>query len=129
MTEVNKVLIVLSDLDPMLSRVYRNKLEKNSGWSALITSSYKEALDLIKKNKPKIVVSDLILEDGNGFDLLKDIRKSDDKDIAAVPVIILTELSQKNDRNLAKELGATKYLVKSDISLNQVIEEIKSVLN
>ncbi len=123
------VLILLSDTDIVFAKVCEKMFEREEGWDPIITTSFDEALKHIKSTKPKLILTDIILKDGDGFELLKSVRSSKDKTIAETPVVILTALSHENDRALAKELAATKYLVKSDVSVKDVIKELKAVLS
>jgi len=123
-----KVLILLSDLNPMLSRVYRNKFEAEESFKAILTPSYKEALDTIKKEKPALIVTDIILEKGNGFDLIREVRKNSDKKQAKTPIIILTDLGAESDQKKALDLGANDYLIKTELTINDAISKIKKHL-
>ncbi|EKE06180.1 MAG: hypothetical protein ACD_19C00062G0003 [uncultured bacterium] len=123
----HKTLIIISERDPVLSRVCKYKFNKNKGWHSHIINSYSLAWKKIKKEKPQIILTDIILEGGDGFKLIKKIRRSKDKDIAKTPIIILTELSQNSDRERALDLGATEYFVKSEVSINTIIEKIKEL--
>ncbi|MCF6276867.1 MAG: response regulator [Candidatus Magasanikbacteria bacterium] len=122
-----KKLILLSDLDPILTRFYKFKFEKLKNWKSIIAKSYPKALKQIEKEKPQIVISDIILKQGNGFKLIKKIRKSKNKKISKIPIIILTDLSQLSDSKKAKKLGATEYLIKNEVSLNDVIKKIEDL--
>lgn len=122
-----KTLIIISERDPVLSRVCKYKFNKNKGWHSHITSSYSLAWKKIKTEKPQIILTDIILDGGDGFRLIKKIRASKDTDNAKTPIIVLTELSQNSDRERAFHLGATEYLVKSEVSINTVIEKIRDL--
>lgn len=124
-----QVVILLSDADPVLSRVYKNKFSKTEGWNVHITNDHIEALHIVEKEKPKVVITDIILGSGDGYALLVGIRNSPDRHVAKTPVIILTQLAQKEDKEKAKTLGATKYFIKSEISLSDVIQEIKKLVS
>ena len=123
-----KVLILLSDTDPLLARVYRNKFKKNDGWDASITESYDEAKRIIEAEKPELILSDIILNNGDGLQLLRDVRKSNIPDIVNTPFVILTDLGQPEDKKIAEHYGVTLYLVKSEVTINDVVDKIKEML-
>ena len=84
-----------------------------------------EALVLLKDQVPDVILIDLLLPGGiSGFDLLKEI--SVDPRFKSVPKIILSNLSKPADIEKAKKLGADKFMVKADSSLERVIKEIRS---
>ena len=130
MNNSKKALIMLNDSDPVLSRVCKIKFKKEIGWETIISSNYNQAIELIKKEKPGLVLTDIILADSkeNGFDLLKYIKSSEDKNISNAKVIIFTELRQEEDKKKAKELGADDYYVKSNMAISEVIEKLKTMV-
>lgn len=128
MTDAKKVLLLLSDTDAVFSRVCKNKFESLAGWSPVITASYTEALEITKKEKPSLILTDIILNEGSGFDLLTNVKQSEDPVISAASVVILTDLGQDADREKAMQLGAAAYMVKNEVSINDVIDKMKSMI-
>ncbi|MDD2656626.1 MAG: response regulator [Patescibacteria group bacterium] len=123
-----KIVVLLSDKDPVLRTVYKNKFGAEEGWEPIISGSPEEALQKIIKEKPAIIVTDIILDGGDGFELLENVRSNTNDSINKIPFVFLTELSQKEDKEKAKKIGITLYLVKSEISLNDAIIEIKKIV-
>ncbi len=79
------------------------------------------------KKSPDIILLDVVMPIKDGFDALAEIRAQDGfKD---TPIIILSNLGQSEDVEKGEKLGATDYLVKSNYSLDDVIEKIKKVLD
>ncbi len=78
------------------------------------------------KEKPHIVLLDLILPGLDGFEVLKKIRA--DATMNAMPIIILSNLGQKDDIEKGIQLGATDYLVKAHNTPGEIIEKVKSTL-
>lgn len=76
--------------------------------------------------KPHLILLDLILPGIDGFEVLKKIRE--DANIGKVPVIILSNLGQKDDIDRGMKLGATDYLVKAHNTPGEIIEKVKAVL-
>ena len=83
-------------------------------------------LNLAEKEKPDLILLDLILPKISGFEVLK--RLKENKETKDIPVIILTNLEESTDVGKSLELGATTYLVKSDQSLDDVLKRIKQTL-
>ncbi len=81
---------------------------------------------LAKTEKPDMILLDLILPRRSGFDVLKELKATEEtKDI---PVIVLTNLESPADVDRAIELGATTYLVKANYDLSDIIKKIKMAL-
>lgn len=76
--------------------------------------------------KPHLILLDLILPGIDGFEVLKKIRE--DESISKVPVIILSNLGQKDDIDRGMRLGATDYLIKAHNTPGEIIEKVKEVL-
>lgn len=84
-------------------------------------------LRLAKSENPDLVLLDLILPKMHGLEVLEKLRQDDKtKDL---PVIILTNLENIGEVERAIELGSTTYLVKTNYSLEEVIDKVKKALN
>lgn len=115
-----KVLIVEDELN--LQKAIGDKIERE-GWISFAASNGEEGLRVVMSEKPDIVLLDIIMPIMDGLTMLKQLRK-----ISKVPVIILTNLYDENKLIEAFRAGSYDYLVKSNYSLNEVIEKIKEVL-
>ena len=85
-----------------------------------------ECLSSIEKNRPDIILMDLIMPKMNGIETLKEIRKN--PSIKDLPVIILTNSDSTEMLAEAMENDSLEYLIKSDHTLEQIAETIKSKL-
>ena len=83
-------------------------------------------LDLAKKEKPDLILLDLILPKKDGFEVLKDLKA--DAKTKDIPVIVLTNLEQSADVEKAVALGATTYLVKANYTIDELLEKVKSTI-
>lgn len=83
-------------------------------------------LEMVKTEKPDLILLDLILPKLHGFDVLKRIKE--DPEIRDIPLIVLTNLEDMGDVEKALELGATTYLVKANYSLDEVLEKVRKAL-
>jgi len=119
-----KVLLV--DDDPLINRMYQKKLSQD-GYQVDVTRNGEEALAHAKKNKPDIILLDLMMPKMGGVETLKLLKK--DSQLKKVPVLILTNLEdQSGDKKKAKKLGAVDYLVKSEISLQELSDVVKKTI-
>ena len=87
----------------------------------------KTGLEMARKEKPDLILLDLVLPKMHGFEVLQTL-KSDEK-TKEIPIIVLTNLEAMSDVEKALELGATTYLVKANYSLEEVVQKIKKALN
>jgi|SRR3989339_617823 len=84
-------------------------------------------LELAQTFNPDLILLDLILPRVNGFEVLEKLKSSEKT--KNIPVIILTNLENNEDIQHVLELGAFDYLVKSNYSLNEIINKVKEALN
>lgn len=119
-----KVLII--DDDQLLVTMYEEKFEKD-GYEVSTAFNGEEGLKKIKKEKPTLVLLDIMMPKMNGLEVLETIKK--DRKIKNIPVILLTNLARgKEDVHKGLELGAVAYLVKSQVKPSQVVAKAKEVL-
>lgn len=123
MDNKNKTILIVEDEKPMANALVL-KLQK-SGFSAKAVYDGLEALDELAKNKYDLILLDLILPKLNGFGVLEEMSKKKIK----VPVIVASNLSQEDDMNRAKKLGAKGYFIKSNTPISQVVKYVSDALN
>lgn len=124
MLQDKTILIAEDNLD--LSQLFQQCL-KSEGAFAITARNGREALELVKTNKPDLILLDVMLPEINGFDVLTALKEnSDTKDI---PVIVSTVLTGSDILEKAKKLGAIDYVVKSDILPQELVEKIKTILS
>lgn len=96
------------------------------GGRALHAKDGPQALEFLKSEIPDVIMLDLLLPGMSGFDLLRQIKANPStKDI---PVIVLSNLGQSQDVEQVRALGGTKCLIKAEHDLDDVIDEILTVL-
>lgn len=120
---MKKILIV--EDDKYLANAHRVKLTK-SGFEVQLAGDGDKALELLKTFTPDLILLDLIMPNKDGFTLLSEIKQH--PAWKAIPVIVTSNLSQKEDMEKAKALGAADYLVKSNINLNDLVTKINSLI-
>jgi|SRR3989344_6672071 len=118
-----KILII--EDDKFLRELIAQKLVK-SGYDVLSSIDGEDGLKKIKEDRPDLVLLDLILPNIDGFEVLSQIKG--DPKINAVPVIIFSNLGQKEDTEKGLKLGAADYLIKAHLTPGEIVEKIKNVL-
>lgn len=125
MTAKKRILIV--DDDPLIARMYENKIRLD-GYDVDTAANGEEALMMVRKNKPDLILLDIMMPKMNGVETLKALKK--DGKTKDIPVIILTNLSDDTkDVERAKAMGAIDYLIKSEISLKELSEKVRKGAN
>lgn len=118
-----KILIVEDDLN--LRDVYAARLE-SEGYQVVVASNGEEALAIAVQERPDLILLDVMMPKISGFDVLDIIRTT--PEIAHTRVIMMTALSAPEDKARGEKLGVDKYLVKSQVILEDVVTTIAEVL-
>ncbi len=118
-----KVLIV--EDDKFLRELIVKKLS-NEGYDVLEAADGEQGLLQIKDARPELVLLDLILPGIDGFEVLS--QKREDPFTASIPVIILSNLGQKEDVDKGLSLGATDYLIKAHFTPGEIIEKVRNII-
>ena len=119
-----KTILFVED-EPALQDAFAAMLE-SKGYRVVRASDGDEGLRALRAEHPDLVVLDLILPKKHGFDVLREMKS--DPLLAAIPVIVLTNLENSEDVEKALELGAMTYLVKANYSLAEVAQKIEDAL-
>jgi DNA-binding response OmpR family regulator len=123
--EEKRQRILLIEDDPFMRKLYRNKLTL-AGFAVDEAISGEEGLNKIKSEKPSLVLLDIVLPRKSGFDVLIEIKGNEKtKDI---PVIILSVLGQIQDIRRGLALGAEDYLLKSEITISEMVAKVRGCL-
>ena len=123
-TSKNKILIV--EDEATLQKTLTEILIQND-YNVLNALDGLRGLEIAQKEKPDLILLDIILPKMDGFEVLKRLKK--DESTSSIPVIILTNLSDASDIQKTLDLGATTYLVKADFHLEDVLKKIEETLN
>lgn len=107
MTEKKHILVV--DDEPSWQTLLQRFLEKK-GYIVRTAGSAIEALQLLKKYKPDLIMTDIRMPDMNGFDFLHTLKEQ--PSFAATPVVFLSGIDDYEAQKVARSLGAAEYLVK-----------------
>ena len=114
-----KVLLIEDDAD--LFALLKYNLEKE-GFALVGSQTGQGAVELCRRERPDLIILDIMLPDSNGLEICKGIRAK--QELAHVPVIFLTARATETDRILGLELGASDYIVKP-FFVRELIARIK----
>ena len=117
--------ILLIEDDQFFQKFYAFKLTEN-GFTVDIGKDGIEGMNLMRANKPDLILLDLIMPNKDGFEVLED--KAKDPILALVPVLVFSTLAQDQDMARAKSLGAVDYVNKSFFDFDKLLEKIKGIL-
>ncbi len=117
--------IMLVEDDNNLREIYEARLLAE-GYEIVSARDGEEALALAVKEKPDLIISDIMMPKISGFDMLDILRST--PETKNTKVIMMTALSQSEDKQRAEKLGADKYLVKSQVTLEDVAKAAREVL-
>jgi DNA-binding response OmpR family regulator len=118
-----KILII--EDDRFLRELIARKL-RNERYDVIEAVDGEEGIKKIKEERPDLVLLDLILPGIDGFDVLA--RAKEDPDTAQIPVIILSNLGQREEVERGLKLGAIDYLIKAHFTPGEIIEKIKNII-
>ncbi len=124
--EIRKPRVLIVEDDTFLSGMYVTKLTMEH-LDVSLASDGREGLKAAKTLHPDIILLDLMLPKMSGFEVLSEIRK--DPALKMTPVLLLTNLGEKNDVRRGLELGATDYLIKAHFLPSEVVVKMKRYLN
>lgn len=118
-----KVLIV--DDDSFLSGIYATKLELE-GFLVVTARDGEEGLKMASAEKPDLILLDVLMPKLDGFEALKRLKA--EPETRQIPVIMLTNLGQKEDIEKGMEEGAVDYLIKAHFVPAEAVDKIRKVL-
>ena len=119
--------ILLVEDDSFLREICSKKLTKE-GYSVYEAMDGEQAMDIVGKVKPDVILLDIILPAIDGFQILSNIRNSKNKKISDVPIIMLSNLGQDDDIKKAMDMGASDYLIKAHFTTDEIATKIKKML-
>lgn len=117
--------IMLVEDDNNLREIYEARLQAE-GYTIVSARDGEEALVVAKAEKPDLVISDVMMPKISGFEMLDILRNTDG--LKEVKVIMLTALGQSDDQQRADKLGADRYLVKSQVTLEDIVKVTHELL-
>ena len=123
MQDQKKVLIVEDDM--FIRDIYQVKFS-NEGFMVFIAENGQEALDILEKEIPDIILLDVLMPVMGGMETLKKIRENELW--GKIPIIMLTNISEQDNMNNATDQGADGYLVKAYFTPVEILEKVRALI-
>jgi DNA-binding response OmpR family regulator len=127
MVNTDKTHVLLVEDDVFLAQIYQKKFEME-GFKVSVSENGEKGLADIKKKLPDVVLLDILLPKLDGFAVLERL-KADSGPAKNIPVILLTNLGQRDDVDKGLAQGAADYLIKAHFKPSEVVAKVKKVLN
>ncbi|MFA5125023.1 MAG: response regulator [Patescibacteria group bacterium] len=122
-SQTKKILVV--EDDSLLSKVLAETLKKE-GFEVMVVDNGNDAVTMIRKFLPQLILLDLVIPGIDGFAVLKEL-KADDK-LRSIPVVILSNLDEIGDVKSVKALGADDYFIKANTEMKKIVDYAKRAL-
>jgi DNA-binding response OmpR family regulator len=119
-----KNILIIED-DEFLRGLINKKLA-SEGFNMISAIDGDDGLKKSKEEKPDLILLDLVLPKTDGFDVL--VKLKEDKTTSPIPVIILSNLSQKEDIDKGIKLGASDYIIKAQFTPEEIVDKVKNIL-
>lgn len=123
MADEKKILLV--EDEPLLGNLLKQRLDKE-GFTVTLARDGEEALARLRETKPDLILLDIILPKISGFELMETLQA--DPQFERAPVIVISNLGQESDMARGQALGAVQYFVKAKVSIEELVEHIKTFL-
>jgi two-component system alkaline phosphatase synthesis response regulator PhoP len=120
---MKKILIIEDERD--LAEMYKEKLEIEK-FQVFLAHNIEEGLKMAKKEKPGLILLDILLGEENGVSFLK--RQKEDKEISQIPVVAFSNYDNSQTKKEANTLGIKEYLIKTNFTPKEFVERIKNYL-
>ena len=121
----NKKKILIAEDEPVLMEMYRVYFEK-AGFEVLNAENGQVCIELAKKEKPDILLLDVLMPRLNGWDVLKELKSNPEtKDM---PILVLSNLSQTQEIQKGLALGADDYIIKSDLTPKDLLAKVEKTI-
>jgi DNA-binding response OmpR family regulator len=121
----NSCSIHIVEDEPFLLELYKARFEQE-GYEVCVSLNGSTVMKEVEKNKPDLILLDIIMPEVDGYQVLKEIKKSPKyKDI---PVLIFSNLAQEEEIEKGLKLGADDYFVKSNYTPPQIVEKVSKMI-
>ncbi len=122
---MSKKKILIVEDDNFVAEVYSTKLLE-MGHEVIIAQNGEEGLNALEENTPDLILLDIIMPVMGGIEMLEELKKNEEW--KKIPVILLTNVGEKDSIQKVQTLGVQDYLIKSHFTPAEVIEKIDAVL-
>jgi len=122
-----KILII--DDDKIFSKVLRDSLCTKNSEECIVINTYdgEEGLAAARKEKPDLIISDLMMPKMNGIEFIKKIKL--ESELSDIPVLVSTQVPDMDKISEAISLGVKGYIIKADYTLEDIVKQVNGILN
>lgn len=120
----NPSILIVED-DPFISDMYATKM-RTSGFDITVAENGQLGLEAMRSTKFDLILLDVVMPKMDGFEMLEVLKA--EEETKNIPVILLTNLGQKDDVERGLKLGAEAYVVKAHFTPAEVIDKVNEVL-
>lgn len=118
-------LLIVED-DKFLANAYELKFTQ-LGYEVKIATNGDEAVKILNDFKPGVILTDILMPEYNGIKLLNYLK--DHPELKTVPVVVASQLSGKKDIDKCMDLGVKEYIIKSDMTIEDLEQKIRKYFN
>jgi len=124
-TDLKKIKILVIEDDPFLSSMYSTKFELEN-FDVRAAEDGERGLAVAAEFLPDMILLDILMPKMDGFGVLENLKKTEK--LKNIPVILLTNLNQKDEVQRGLSLGADDYLIKAHFMPSEVVDKVKKIL-
>lgn len=124
MKQTKKIVLLVEDEAFLLKTLTRHL--QSMEYDIQTATNGQEALDLLTKVKPDLILTDLVMPKMDGFDFLAELKRHEE--YKNIPVVVITNLASDSDEQRCRDLGIEAYFIKSDTPLTEIEGIIKKYL-
>lgn len=121
---MSKQILIIED-DTFLQSLVARKLQAEK-YSVDVAGDSSIAFKILDEKTPDMILLDLLLPRVDGFEILKKLKE--DKKTKTIPVIVFSNLTEEKDIKKARDAGANEYMIKSNFTLDELVEKIKKLV-
>jgi len=119
-----KKILIIED-ENVLAEMYQDRFSQE-GYQVFLALTSEEGIELAKKEKPDLILLDILLPKENGVGFLKKLKA--EKEISSIPVVAFSNYDEPRTRKEAESLGIEAYLLKTDFTPQELVKKIQSYL-
>ncbi len=117
---MGKKILLVEDEEIMIGLLQKKLTQE--GYEILVARDGEEGLEAIKKNKPDLILLDIIMPKMGGFEVMEEMSK--DPEIKDIPVIVISNSGQPVELDRAQRLGARDWLIKTEFDPREVVVKV-----
>ena len=126
MIDKNRIKILVVEDDLSISDLYHERLVED-GYQVFTAHNGRDGFSLVGSKKPDLILLDIIMPDVDGYEMLQELKTN--KNTKNTPVIIFSNLSQREEIEKGLKLGASDFIIKTSVTPSQMAQKVEEFLN